>query len=34
MMHFVTNIYGYIMVAIEAAWGNFIDNLDKATNFN
>jgi hypothetical protein len=34
MMHFVTNIYSYIMVTIESAWENFIHNLDKAANFD
>jgi gamma-tubulin complex component 3 len=34
MMHFVTNIYSYIMVTIESAWENFIHNLDKASNFD
>ena len=34
MMHFVTNVFSYIMVTIESAWENFMKDLDRASNFD
>lgn len=34
MMHFITNVYNYVMVTIESAWVKFINDLDKAANFD
>lgn len=34
MMHFVTNVFSYIMVTIESVWENFKKDLEQAANFD
>ena len=34
MSHFVNNLYGYLMISIESAWGNFQSKIEQAASFD